>query len=974
MKKIVELLSFLIFVTMSTSLLAANQVVTSNADDGGGGLITLREAIAAVGEGEEITFDLASGNETITLASELYISKSLTIDGSNASGSGTEIIVQASATAGTATHRVFNITAGTVTISDMTIRYGKSDSGGGIHVNGTSTTLTLENSTISYNTATTAYGGGIYAIGSSLVITNSTINNNLGTNIRPVYGGGILLFSADLNMKNSTVAHNKTSEGGGGIFIKGTSIATIDNSTIAHNHSNNDDAYVTAGHGGGIYLETGSLAVRNSILANNYYGSGTSVGNDYNYGGGTLTDNGFNVVELQNTTVAGQGFQITNNLLNTNPTGLASSLTYEGGFTEVLKVTAGNIASGNAGSTSETTDQRGYYRTSSAITRGAYQFNGIVAKNGSATSWTGNSDVYTTIQAAYTAASTGNTIVLAGTSILVDSEVSISKSITIDGAGMEVTIVRVAVPGTTNSRVFNINASSSTVNISNMHIKGGDISGDGACINIIDGFSSFGNITLSDGKGIDGSGLYIGAGADGVTMENCTISNNQGSSDGGAICIVAGAGTTSLNNCLIINNTSMNFGGGIAVESTAGKVTITNSTFENNIAGNQAGGIGGGASTELEIINSTFVGNKAVEIAGGVGSLGALTLKYVSIVDNNSDYLGTGTNKFGGGLFFQGSTLTCKNTLIANNVRGIGTTADDAFIVPGTVTEDHNIVENPSDPYYTWNSTGDITGLQANLFGTAQATQTLADNGGPTFTLAIADGSVAFGAGIYDGDVTTDQRGESRHNPPTIGAYEHPADPALPVTLTSFDVAFSINNVVLNWVTQSETDNLGFNLFRSESENGFENENFIQINSVLIDGMGTTSEPTNYSFADEYPNIEGHTYYYLLQSVSTSNELELFGPVSLEIPITGQLPTITILESNYPNPFNPETTIAFNIKENETGVLSIFNLKGQRIFKETFETGNHQYHWNAEGLASGIYFYKLSSPTINITKKMILMK
>jgi type IX secretion system substrate protein len=199
-------------------------------------------------------------------------------------------------------------------------------------------------------------------------------------------------------------------------------------------------------------------------------------------------------------------------------------------------------------------------------------------------------------------------------------------------------------------------------------------------------------------------------------------------------------------------------------------------------------------------------------------------------------------------------------------------------------------------------------------------------------------------------------------------------DIALPVSLSSFTASFSKNSAILNWITESETDNLGFNLYRSEVENGYENGEFISLNSALIDGMGTTTEPTNYSFTDEYPNIEGHTYWYWLQSVSTTNDLELFGPVSLEIPIAGQLPTMTILSTNYPNPFNPETTISFSIKENEKGVLSIYNLRGQRIMKENFEAGNHQYHWNAEGLASGMYFYRLSSPTMNITKKMLLMK
>ena len=80
------------------------------------------------------------------------------------------------------------------------------------------------------------------------------------------------------------------------------------------------------------------------------------------------------------------------------------------------------------------------------------------------------------------------------------------------------------------------------------------------------------------------------------------------------------------------------------------------------------------------------------------------------------------------------------------------------------------------------------------------------------------------------------------------------------------------------------------------------------------------------------------------------------------------------LLGNYPNPFNPETTISFNITENEVGTLSIYNLKGQRILKKQFEAGGHQFLWKAVGHASGIYFYKLSSPTINTTRKMIMMK
>ena len=99
---------------------AANQVVTSNADSGAG---TLRQAITDVGSGETITFNLSTGNETIIIASELLINKSLTIDGANTAGSGVPVTVQVT-TPATSPYRVFNIAVlGTVTINNL-IMYG----------------------------------------------------------------------------------------------------------------------------------------------------------------------------------------------------------------------------------------------------------------------------------------------------------------------------------------------------------------------------------------------------------------------------------------------------------------------------------------------------------------------------------------------------------------------------------------------------------------------------------------------------------------------------------------------------------------------------------------------------------------------------------------------------------------------------------------------------------------------------------
>ncbi|MDO9578230.1 MAG: T9SS type A sorting domain-containing protein, partial [Candidatus Cloacimonadales bacterium] len=201
-------------------------------------------------------------------------------------------------------------------------------------------------------------------------------------------------------------------------------------------------------------------------------------------------------------------------------------------------------------------------------------------------------------------------------------------------------------------------------------------------------------------------------------------------------------------------------------------------------------------------------------------------------------------------------------------------------------------------------------------------------------------------------------------------------DSPLPVNLSSFTAEYD-DTPILYWTTQSESDNLGWNLYRGLFENGYDPENFIQINSELIPGMGNCTIPTDYSFVDEYPVVEGSTYWYWLECVSTTNQLAFFGPVPLEIPIVGEIPVVmleTFMNPNYPNPFNPSTLINFNIEEGEKGTLTIFNIKGQVVLQEKFEAGQYNYEWNAKGCTSGVYFYRLLTPSKDITKKMLLMK
>lgn len=202
-------------------------------------------------------------------------------------------------------------------------------------------------------------------------------------------------------------------------------------------------------------------------------------------------------------------------------------------------------------------------------------------------------------------------------------------------------------------------------------------------------------------------------------------------------------------------------------------------------------------------------------------------------------------------------------------------------------------------------------------------------------------------------------------------------DQTLPVTLSSFTAQFIGSLPILCWTTQSETNNSGWNVYRGESADASINGSAIQINSELITGAGTTTLPTDYVFEDEYETIAGNEYWYFLESMDYSGETFIHGSVSLVIPEEGttpELPQLTILKNNYPNPFNPDTTIYFSVKENETAQLSIFNAKGQIIETKTFEAGIHNYFWDASDFASGIYLYQLETESFSEVRKMILLK
>jgi len=202
-----------------------------------------------------------------------------------------------------------------------------------------------------------------------------------------------------------------------------------------------------------------------------------------------------------------------------------------------------------------------------------------------------------------------------------------------------------------------------------------------------------------------------------------------------------------------------------------------------------------------------------------------------------------------------------------------------------------------------------------------------------------------------------------------------------PVTLTNFTAEYTAEGLSIYWTTHSETGNLGWNIYRGESNISHQNDESMQINPSLIPGAGTTSEQSDYVFIDEYEVNGNTTYWYWIESRSNSGQTETFGPTIITIPVDeeeGEIPQYSELIGNFPNPINLKvntvTNIEFAVKENESGILTVYNSKGQKV--ETFEyvAGKHTHLLNVKSYYSGVYFYELKTGNFKEVKKMMIIR
>ncbi len=211
-------------------------------------------------------------------------------------------------------------------------------------------------------------------------------------------------------------------------------------------------------------------------------------------------------------------------------------------------------------------------------------------------------------------------------------------------------------------------------------------------------------------------------------------------------------------------------------------------------------------------------------------------------------------------------------------------------------------------------------------------------------------------------------------------------DNSLPVELGGFTASVISDGVLLEWVTFSEINNLGFELWRAEDEPvNFQRLDSYEVNPDL-QGAGNSSTTHKYEYVDK--TVEpGRVYYYQLWDVSYDGVREAGPILKVSMGDNNYLVANRVdLKQNYPNPFNPTTQISFEIFRKDGNsqftTLDIYDIMGRRVrrlVQGNLAPGSYNYLWDGtndfgQKVGSGTYFYLLKVGNTVVSRKMQLIK
>jgi predicted outer membrane repeat protein len=770
-------------------------------------------------------------------------------------------------------------------------------------------------------------GGGIYCFESSPNLENVTISNNSATG---TYGSGGGIYCADNsgpNLENVRISDNNATSCGGGIYCIYDSNLSFNNVIISDNI-----AFI---RGGGIYCYGSDLSLANVRVTSNSTSS---------YGGGIYCN--YSETTLENVTVSnnsasdyGAGILCKNSSLSFS---MENRCNIYSNITSFTRGYGADIFTSDCGTIAVVVDTftvmtpTDYY--ASPIDNISFDILNCTIDN------LINADVYVS-----TDGSDSNSGISPGTPFKTIQH-ALEMIYTDSLITHTIHLVEGVYSPATNGEVFPIHWSS-FVNLSGSEDGTTVIDADGTASVFVFRFvyeTLIENITITNGSSNAGGGILC-SDSD-LSLENVIISNNSANGDhGNGGGIYFRDSNASLENVRISNNSATEVGGGICCSSS--DPVLSNVIIRNNSADDNGGGIYCYGNSIPNLLNVIVSDNFAVD-GGGMYFRYSCPSLTNSIISNNSAsddgggiYYGDSETSFinstiinnsasedGGGIYCYASSTSFINSIISNN-----STSDDGgglyCYASNTSLLNSTISNNTSD---------DGGGLYCRESSNSNLINNILWNNTPQgiyfYQIHGSNSVTSSYSNIQGGEagIETNNNGEINwlegnidSDPLFIGTGEHP-------------FTLSVNSPCIDAGTP---DTLGLNLPPWDiigNERVWDGDE----DGVAIIDMGA------YEFgAPEYVGM-------------TNDELQI---TSYEL-------------SNYPNPFNPTTTIHFETTNlHENAQIEIYNIKGRRVDTIPIYSSTHapmySVIWNAKKFSSGVYFYKLVVDGKEMAvKKCLLLK
>ncbi len=524
---------------------------------------------------------------------------------------------------------------------------------------------------------------------------------------------------------------------------------------------------------------------------------------------------------------------------------------------------------------------------------------------------------YPTIQSAIDAASSHDTVVIAsGTYNEADT---VTKTLTLIGAGITTTI--------TNSAGVGIIVKASNVVLQSLRVA--------HCLTNGISVSTVTNLTLvnvtADSNATSGAQLTKVTGTSVVTNFSATGNKDHGLSIGGA----------------------------------SANITINSGTFNNNGTGR---GDGTGAGINMNASGGTII--SSISIIGLITASNNTTAGIWAYANDSNDTVKTVTigstgsmiltNNGGAGVILTGNVMNAtvtgnftKGSANAAGVLIVGISYDSPYAPISTLIK--KCTFNPG--YWSYQPA-----ISLSDFGEAEGIQSF------TSPYNVSADSNQFNVPTTGIDsLIWDQVDD-----PSLGKVDHTDDNILPVELTSFTASAQGRQIELRWATATEVNNYGFEVERRAMNNGQSTmNNWTRV--AFVQGKGTTNAPQLYTYSDAV--LLPGKFQYRLEQIDHDGEIEYSPTVEVNAALA---PGDYALSQNFPNPFNPSTTIQFALATTQFAELKVFNSLGQEVktlFSGVGEAGViNEVQFDGREFASGVYFYSLTAEGRHEIKKMLLLK